>query len=186
MIKLLKILDSYIQESEKPNIRKQTRVLVVKNDKIAVIKKHGTNMLPGGGVNTGESPKHCAYRETREEINLNTQNLKLLKTKKYIYPDIYEGRDIENLDKTHKEWLEKQQRNGNITYFFVAFYKNKTKKFTGGPKDDKYKETWISIDDYINDLKKEIKKEKIEWIIEYLGDLLEVAKIIKNKYIKGE
>lgn len=34
--------------------------------------------MPGGSVEAGESPSECAIRETKEEIDLNVSNLKLL------------------------------------------------------------------------------------------------------------
>lgn len=57
--------------------RVSARVLIIDSGKILLIKrfKHGRlyYVIPGGGVEKGESPKDAAIREAKEETNLDVE-----------------------------------------------------------------------------------------------------------------
>lgn len=63
-------------------IRKRVNVLVVNKDKFVLIFRHKNNQdyyaIPGGGIESGETPEVAARREIDEELGLSLYNLKLI------------------------------------------------------------------------------------------------------------
>jgi ADP-ribose pyrophosphatase YjhB (NUDIX family) len=67
-------------------------VLVVHEDKVLLGKRNKTNaygkwVIPGGGVDFGESLEQAAIRELKEETNIDITNLSFLRFKEIIFPD---------------------------------------------------------------------------------------------------
>lgn len=72
-------------------VRVRIGVVLVKDDKILLIKQRKYNkeywLVPGGGVNFGESVKESAKREMKEEINLDIDLESFLFLWESINPD---------------------------------------------------------------------------------------------------
>ncbi|HMT00860.1 MAG TPA: NUDIX domain-containing protein [Candidatus Absconditabacterales bacterium] len=85
-------------------IRQAVRIIIFHDNKIAIIKTgKGFLMIPGGGVDEGETKEEAAYRESMEETGCEIVNLRYL------------GQIVEN-----------RLRNQQIatTYAFIANAKN--------------------------------------------------------------
>ena len=52
--------------------------IVIRDDKILLVRENGRFHLPGGGVNLGEDPKEAVVRELMEESGLAVTNPKLI------------------------------------------------------------------------------------------------------------
>lgn len=55
-------------------MRIRAGIVLIENDKVALIERHRAGLhyfvFPGGGVNEGESPEQAALRETMEELGI--------------------------------------------------------------------------------------------------------------------
>jgi 8-oxo-dGTP pyrophosphatase MutT (NUDIX family) len=60
----------------------RARAIVIRNNHIALIKRHREGrvyyVVPGGGMEAGESPEQTAIRESREELGLEISIQRLL------------------------------------------------------------------------------------------------------------
>ena len=90
--KLSRLITNIIYAFLKPALkaylkdRITTRVLIIKNNQILVIRNtisNGDMSLPGGGVKNGEEPSAALIREVNEEVGIKLNNDKL------IYQGIY-------------------------------------------------------------------------------------------------
>jgi 8-oxo-dGTP pyrophosphatase MutT (NUDIX family) len=58
-------------------VRNRAGIILIENDKLALIERHRGGMhyfiFPGGGIDEGESPEHAAVRETEEELGIKVQ-----------------------------------------------------------------------------------------------------------------
>ena len=113
-----------------PNIRNAVRALILKDDKVLMLRKEtkeGSHFaLPGGGQETGESLEETLQRECLEEIGTSVEIKELLHVADYFrarntrpptvrhaveflficqVPDNYEPRNGENPDKHQVEVL---------------------------------------------------------------------------------
>ena len=81
------------------NIRIRVAVVLLKENKILLIQhiKHGKKywLLPGGGLEYGETIEQCAKRELREEANLEIVPGELILISESIPPDMH--RHVVNL-----------------------------------------------------------------------------------------
>jgi 8-oxo-dGTP diphosphatase len=78
---------SYVMSDKKPRIT--SAVLVVKDNKFLLAKRNKENykdywVIPGGGVEFGETIKDAAIREIKEETNLDVEIIKLINFKEII------------------------------------------------------------------------------------------------------
>ncbi|MFA5644711.1 MAG: NUDIX hydrolase [Patescibacteria group bacterium] len=118
---------------EKINVIKTIGVLIIKNDKVLLVK-HGKSAehlndkygLPAGRIILGESEKETAKRELKEETGLDV--------------------DLDNLVLLPKEWTAKIERKEEIKEFSLkVFYTN---KFSGSLiNSDETSPEWVFIDD---------------------------------------
>lgn len=73
-----------------PNIRNAARALILKNDKVLMLRKEDSNgtryALPGGGQETGESLQESLQRECIEEIGSEVIVKELLHVADYFKP----------------------------------------------------------------------------------------------------
>lgn len=73
-----------------PNIRNAARALILKNDKVLMLRKEHSNgtryALPGGGQETGESLQESLQRECIEEIGSEVIVKELLHVADYFKP----------------------------------------------------------------------------------------------------
>jgi 8-oxo-dGTP diphosphatase len=152
LILLLLIGNSFMQSNQKTESKKVPRigvgVIIVKDNKILMGKRknshgEGTWSLPGGHLEFGETPQECAIRETKEETDLDIEN---------VQAGPYTNDVFENEGKHY------------ITLFMIAKHK------TGQPKNmepDKCESwQWFDIDKLPDNLflplKNLIKLHKLE------------------------
>lgn len=73
-----------------PNIRNAARALILKNEKVLMLRKEDENgsryALPGGGQETGESLQETLQRECIEEIGCEVNIKELLHVADYFRP----------------------------------------------------------------------------------------------------
>ncbi|MEA3429910.1 MAG: NUDIX domain-containing protein [Nanoarchaeota archaeon] len=97
----------------------QSRVLLVKNDKVLLIHrvKNGKEywVIPGGHIDEGETHEQAAIREVKEETNLDVINLSLLweDEKGYVFKAKFTdgelrftGPELENANENNSYELE--------------------------------------------------------------------------------
>ena len=80
-----------VPKNKKLDISLGIRVILIKGDKILVVKQRKPNgrfvhILPGGGIEEGENIFTAAKREIEEETNLKIEPLKLLYLKEIFDP----------------------------------------------------------------------------------------------------
>lgn len=73
------------------NVRVRVGVIIIKNNHILLVEhqKDGASywLIPGGGLDFGETVAECAKREVREETNLEIQLGRFLFSSESIAPD---------------------------------------------------------------------------------------------------
>lgn len=73
------VLESEAKPSSEYSLRPTVKAIVVDNENnIALLKARGHYLLPGGGIETGESAIDALRRELIEEIGCNVDNIKEL------------------------------------------------------------------------------------------------------------
>ena len=68
-------------------IAEDGRVIIQRRDNITTIKYPGRCALPGGRVESGETPLEAAIRELREETGIEVANLEFLRKKREVFPN---------------------------------------------------------------------------------------------------
>ena len=100
----------FMEEKEK---FKAAMVVVLNEDSEVLLLKRSTDSnwmpkkwaLPGGHIEKGESPKTAAVRETKEETNLDIDNVRNLKEKEQVmiyYSNSHSG--TVEIDSEHTDW----------------------------------------------------------------------------------
>lgn len=147
---------------------KKARAIVVKNGKLFAIKityKDGRPdhyLVPGGGVDEGESIKQAVVRETLEEYDVN------VKPVKYLGRQYYKSRDSFNNVKFISNRVE--------YYYICEFLKEANTNQFGeygefDSKEKTYEKVELSIDevlqidpDSLNNMSREIYDKVIEYM----------------------
>ncbi len=115
---------------------KKSRALVIKNKKLLVIKAECLDgsetryLLPGGGVDEGETAKQTAVRETLEEYNAVVNATKYMGRQYYNVPMEYEGKKFVS-HRVEYYYLCEFVKDGNYKQFGVdGEFNKKEKKYT--------------------------------------------------------
>ncbi|PIP27617.1 MAG: ADP-ribose pyrophosphatase [Candidatus Moranbacteria bacterium CG23_combo_of_CG06-09_8_20_14_all_39_10] len=144
LLKIIKhsdLFSPYMSESnEEIKIRKVARAVVFDSDnKIAILKvaNHNYHKLPGGGVEEGEDLAKALERKAMEEIDC-----KILVTGEI-------GKIIEHRD----EWSLKQE---SYCYLARLVGGKGQPNFTEKEINDGFEIMWVSLDDAIEKLKKDV------------------------------
>jgi len=61
-------------------LRERAGVVVIRDDKVLLVKGRSDYMMPGGAVEPGDSPMNAAARELREEAGLEAKQVEYLFT----------------------------------------------------------------------------------------------------------
>jgi len=109
-------------------MRTKIGAIILNGGKLLVVRKGGTSIyiMPGGGIERGETHEQCLTRELKEELDVEPKNFKLFGT--FVEPAIFEkGKvkmsvyfvDIEGMPKPNSEiveymWIDKNYKNKNI------------------------------------------------------------------------
>ena len=115
---------------------KKARALVIKNKKLLVIKveysdgRETNYLLPGGGVDEGETAKQTAVRETLEEYNAVVKATKYMGRQYYNVPMEYDGKKFVS-HRVEYYYLCEFVKDGDYKQFGVdGEFNNKEKKYT--------------------------------------------------------
>ena len=131
---LTKELKSLFNKSTPNKFRKRCELIVIRDSKImcGYVGK-GRLILPGGGVDDGESFKQAARRETVEETGVQVSDIKQLHTKPIVL-DYYQAAKLGDTLAKYKLNTMKKYR-GEETIFLRANYVERD-------KEDLHKEEW--------------------------------------------
>ena len=107
-------VEETIEEQEKNDTKKVSKVMIIDNDKVLLLKRHKDSNwkplywdFPGGHIKDDETWEDGAIRETKEEIGLTVGNLEEIGTEnskmevKFFKTDSYSGSP--ELDKSENE-----------------------------------------------------------------------------------
>ena len=137
---LNKIINNSIRMSDKKP-RLTSAVLVVDNNKFLLAKRNKQNykgywIIPGGGVDFGESTKDAAIREIKEETNIDVEIIKKI---------------------GYKEIINFPGRYHSIVFYYLA----KPKNLNLQANDDISSAKFFNMEDI-----KELKiAESVEWVL---------------------
>jgi 8-oxo-dGTP pyrophosphatase MutT (NUDIX family) len=167
----MKSILNYLTESIKP-WRPRSEVFILKDDKLVVgyIKNNNYNgyVIPGGGIDMGETPERAAKRECLEEIGIKVKDLKLISVKKIAYHED---------QKAATESGNKYARNfsGAIFFTFVGSFVSQTKI----NKEFEIREITIEqAIDFFEKNTKRLEKEKDQYNLDKSKYVAEVLKKI--------
>lgn len=159
---------------DKP-VRKAVRCYLIKDNRVVVTKykegnkKAGYYEIPGGKIETGETPEQTAIREMKEETGITIENLKYKGNMTVEYPNRIFDLDVflsaeykgepQEFEENTSEWIEinellkKEKILSNIIILDRFFIKGLT--------DEKCKfKIWIQVDEKENILGVNYKLEK--------------------------
>ncbi len=169
------ITTSQYKQTEKP-WRQRAEIYVIKDGNLILgtnPKWKGGLIIPGGGMDKGETPKMAAKRETLEELGVSVKNLKLISTKKIKYVP------VKNQPKYQQELTNNYS--GAIFHSYTAQF-NKIDKSKWGKEIDSYNTIEVSIPDAIKFFTKHasnMKKKKDQYNYEKALYVIEILKRIK-------
>lgn len=167
----MKSIINYLTESIKP-WRPRSEVYIIKDNKLVVgyIKNNNYDgyIIPGGGIDMGETPEKAAKRECLEEIGIKVKDLKLVSAKKIAY---HEDQDAATANGS------KYSRNfsGAIFFTFVGTFESQTKVH----KEFEIKEITFeeAIDFFVKNTKR-LEKEKDQYNLDKSRYVLDILKKI--------
>lgn len=113
---------------------KAVNALIVKNGKLLVVKRRekeipwpGMYVMPGGGIEKGETEKEALIREVKEETGYN------IRVKDYISTSVF-------------HWY--------LIPFYVSFYTAEIISGGAKPQKEEVEEIkWLSLDEFLDNLK---------------------------------
>jgi ADP-ribose pyrophosphatase YjhB (NUDIX family) len=134
-------------ESQKPRIT--SAVLVMHDGKFLLAERNKENyrgywVIPGGGVEFGETTKDAAIREIKEETNLDVDIIKLI---------------------GYKEIINVPGKYHSLVFFYLAKPKHTDIKTAVQPEEDISSAKFFTIDE----LKKLKLAESAEWALKEAG-----------------
>jgi 8-oxo-dGTP diphosphatase len=134
-------------ESQKPRIT--SAVLVMHDGKFLLAERNKENyrgywVIPGGGVEFGETTKDAAIREIKEETNLDVDIIKLI---------------------GYKEIINVPGKYHSLVFFYLAKPKHTDIKTAVKPEEDISSAKFFTIDE----LKKLKLAESAEWALKEAG-----------------
>jgi 8-oxo-dGTP diphosphatase len=134
-------------ESQKPRIT--SAVLVMHDGKFLLAERNKENyrgywVIPGGGVEFGETTKDAAIREIKEETNLDVDIIKLI---------------------GYKEIINVPGKYHSLVFFYLAKPKHTDIKTAAQPEEDISSAKFFTIDE----LKKLKLAESAEWALKEAG-----------------
>ena len=101
----MKTHDAYINEKEaysyklykRNRLFKKARAVILIGDKVALIRhKDGGVIIPGGGVEDGETLRQAVVREAMEETGYRVEPIKILSKNFYIVHLEHDGKKFES------------------------------------------------------------------------------------------
>lgn len=164
------INDNKIYDNDVNKSGNKVRAILVEDDKILVSHYGDVILLPGGSIDTGETPDEAIIRELREEIGIdyNINELKRFLILKYYQPN-YQTRDNKIINRMI------------ITQYFLGHYNginldkiNRTEKEI---KDNFYLQL-IAVDELMQLLSKTSSNPRKEY---FDRELKEVVRVLKLK-----
>jgi 8-oxo-dGTP pyrophosphatase MutT (NUDIX family) len=167
----------YKQKSKERPWRQRAEIYVIKNGNLIVgIPDKGWTgyIIPGGGIDKGETPKMAAKRETLEELGVSVKNLKSIGTKKIKY---YQRPNMSDYQRNMVN-----QYSGAIFHSYTAQF-HKIDKSKWGAEADSYNTTEVSIPDAIKFFKKHAsntRRQGDKYNYEKAMYVLEILKKIKR------
>ena len=114
---------------------KKVRSFIIKDNKLLVIKAESKDnnwiyLLPGGGVDEGETVKQAAVRESLEEYNINVKPIKYLGKHYYNVPIEYDNKKFIS-NRVEYYYLCEYISDGNFSSFGIeGEFTSSDKKFT--------------------------------------------------------
>ena len=120
----MKSILKYLYENSKP-WRPRSEIYVIKDKKLIVGYVKNNNwegyIIPGGGIDYGETPEKAAARECAEEIGIKVKDLKLLKVKQIAYHEDSTA-NVPNAKKYSSQY------SGIIILTFIGLFESQIKK----------------------------------------------------------
>ena len=150
----MKSILNYLYKNTKP-WRPRSEVYIIKNQKLVVGYVNNNNwsgyVIPGGGIDYGETPEKAAKRECLEEVGVKVKDLKLISAKKIAYQENTDS-GVVNAAKYSREF------SGAIFMTFIGYFDGYNDKKHN--QHDSYELKEITFDEAIRFFDKNTKAQQ--------------------------
>jgi ADP-ribose pyrophosphatase YjhB (NUDIX family) len=165
-LKKIAQLNKKVKIAESKKLRERSEVIVDNGTGVLAIKKDGYLLLPGGGINEGESAEEAVKRETVEEADMHIKGVKFVST-------------IDSLFNPEKPIMP--EYDGESSNFFTAKAGEKANENHEDNEDFKF----IPYAEAIEFLVECMKKPENEWALQNNAQrLLLISELDKPKNVE--